>query len=99
MARKYTTPNDRRKRFQVTVDERNRLASKAAAQGTSSSALLGAWLEDFIKNGIDLSPVPEVKVAQIEAIVEREIVERAAEKAKVGYGLSLLEVIRHKINQ
>lgn len=84
-----------RKQFKIPDAKMAKLAEFAALSGTSSRAVVGAWIRSFAKNGSDYVP-PAMR--RVEAHVPDDILEAAENRAKEN-GFTLRDMVMFEIDE
>lgn len=83
-----------RRRLKFTATEGKRLSALAEISKKTLSGLLRSWTEEFVEKGSDFTPEESVIV---EMVAPSELIQKAEAKARADHGVSLREIIRHRI--
>lgn len=84
-----------RKGLRLTPSELALLKAYAAKEKLTVTEVVHRWVRDFLKNGTDAEPKVENPVLNLK--VDVELFEAAEREARVGYGVTLNDVIHHEI--
>lgn len=87
------TPPER-KNLRLTDPEIEELKRIADARDVSVSEQVRIWTEQFLKDG---TTAPSKETRQLTLLIPKELSEAAERKAAAEYGLTLRDVIRHRI--
>lgn len=84
-----------RKGLRLTPSELLTLKTYAKSEDITVTDVVYRWVNDLLENGTDCEPREETAVLNLK--IDTELFERAERKARVGYGVTLNDIIHHEI--